>query len=606
MTQGNWTKARGLVQSSRDPSLVTMYEWLLYRENFTGLPFARIENFLRHHPHWPDQDEVQATAERNMPADYPATAVMEWFQAYPPVTGAGLKRYLDILRSMGQNDRIKAVLMSSWPEAIMKQNEQAGILQAYQSFLTPDMNRRRLDYLLFHDDEGAGRALAAMMGNGYVQLAEARIALSNNSKNAPTLVERVPATLVRDPGLLYERLRWRTKAKQDDGAIAILNSQPPATQITNLEDWWKQRNILVRRKIEAHDYKAAYKLASMHDQMEGPEYADAEWISGWLALRFLNQPQKAYTHFNAMYGRVKTSISRGRAAYWAGRAADAMNQKEQAINWYKIAAQNPKVYYGQLAALQLPEALRAYRPANVTATPADQAKMASDDLVRGIRLANDAGLDGLRRKLINAKVDTLDTPSEFKAFAEVMTTMGLRHEAVRVAKKASGQNIYLDAESYPKLTSKFAGVSVDMALAHAVMRQESEFDQNARSPAGAMGLMQLMPRTAAEVAKRKGWAHQSGWLTSRPEHNILLGSAYLNTLLNSFGGSYPLVLAAYNAGGGRVNQWLREVGDPRRGQIDWVDWIELIPVYETRNYVQRVMESYVVYHDYMGMKSTKN
>lgn len=593
------------MQSSRDPALATMYEWLLYRENFTGLPFSRIETFIRRHPHWPDQDEIQATAERNMPADYPVNAVISWFQSYPPVTGVGLNRYLSALKTTGQDDRIKAVVMTSWPTAVMNQSEQAGILQAYKSVITTDMNRRRLDYLLFHDDEIGGRALASLMGQGYLQLADARIALSNNTKNAPALVERVPAALARDPGLLYERLRWRTKAKQDAGAIQILNAQPPAIQITNLEDWWKQRNILVRRMIEARNYKEAYKLAAAHDQMEGSEYADAEWISGWLALRFLSQPEKAYTHFTAMHDRVKTSISKGRAAYWAGRAAEAMKQTEQARNWYKIAAQNPKVYYGQLAALQLPEALRSYRPSNVTALPADQAKMANDDLVRGMKLAHSAGLDGLRRKLINAKVATLVTPSEFKAFAEVLTGMGLRHEAVRVAKKASGQNIYLDAESYPKLTSKFNGISVDMALAHAVMRQESEFDQNARSPAGALGLMQLMPRTAAEVAQRKGWAHQSGWLTSKPEHNIKLGSAYLNTLLNSFGGSYPLVLASYNAGGGRVNQWLREIGDPRRGQIDWVDWIEMIPVYETRNYVQRVMESYVVYHDYMGMKSTR-
>lgn len=602
MTQGNWTKARALVQGTHDPALAAMYEWLLYRENFTGLPFQRIDAFMRKHPHWPNRKEIQATAERNMPADYPPDALISWFQNHPPVTGAGLRRYLDALRAKGQMDHIRAVLLTSWPGAVIKQSEQAAIIQAYPDILTQDMKRRRLDYLLFNGDESNGRALAALMGNGYPLLADARIGLSRNEKNASALVSRVPSHLARDPGLLYERLRWRVREKQNDGAISLLDAQPAASQITNLEDWWKQRNILVRRKIEERDYKTAYRLAAAHDQMEGPEYADAEWISGWLALRFLNQPAKAYTHFTSMHDRVKTAISKARAAYWAGRAAAAMGQAENAQTWYKLAAQYPKVYYGQLAALQLPENMRAYTPQNVVASPADQAQMESDEMVRAIRLVHAAGLDRIRRQLINARTATLTTPSQYKAFANILSQLGLRHEVVRVAKKASGQNIDLDRDAYPKLTDKFRGVTVDKALAHAVMRQESEFDQNARSPVGALGLMQLMPRTAEEVASRKGIAHQSGWLTSRPEHNILLGSTYLNTLLNSFGGSYPLVLAAYNAGGGRVNQWLREIGDPRKGQIDWVDWIELIPVAETRNYVQRVMESYVVYHDYMGMK----
>ena len=320
-------------------------------------------------------------------------------------------------------------------------------------------------------------------------------------------------------------------------------------------------------------------------------------------LRFLGNPGSAYEHFEAMYGRVKTAISKGRAAYWAGRAAEALGQSAQAAEWYKLAAQYPKVYYGQLAALRLPQALQSYRPVTISATPADKMRMSNDELVRGIKLAHTAGLDQLRRKLINAKVETIEAPTDWKAFAEILAGMGLRQEAVRVAKKAAGKNVFLDVEAYPKLNRYFANVPVDMALAHAVIRQESEFDQFARSPSGALGLMQLMPATAKDIAKKKGFSHQTGWLTSKPEHNVLFGSTYLNMLLSSYGGSYPLVLAAYNAGGGRVNQWLKANGDPRAGRVDWVDWIEMIPIYETRNYVQRVMESYVVYNEYMGMRS---
>lgn len=602
MTRSNWAAARTMVQRSKDQTLVTMYEWMLYRENFSGLPFDRIASFVQKHPQWPEQDEILATAERNMPGDYAPAAVIAWFEVHPPVSGIGLQRYLSALIMIGQHEKIRTVLQDRWPFVVARSDVQAQIMKTYGPYITAETHRRRLDELLFHDDESGARSYAGLLGADYQKLAEARIALANGSRNAASLVARVPAKLSRDPGLQFERLRWRRKNDEDAGALAILNAQPPIEQLSNPEDWWKERNIVVRRYIEDGNYKAAYNLAAAHNQMDGPEYADAEWLCGWLQLRFLNNPTKAYGHFSDMYGRVKTAISKGRAAYWAGRAAEAMGQNEQATNWYKIAAQQPKVYYGQLAALKLPVALRTYRPVTVTATPADRARIANDELVRAIKLAHTAGLDQLRRKLINAKADIIKNPADFKAFAETLSGMGLRNEGVRVAKKAAGQNIFLDIEAYPRLTRYFANLDVDEALAHSVIRQESEFDQYARSPSGALGLMQLMPSTARWLAKKKGWAHQDGWLTTRPEHNVLLGSAYLNNLLATYNGSYPLALAAYNAGGGRVNQWLKANGDPRAGRVDWVDWIELIPIYETRNYVQRVMESYVVYNEYMGMK----
>lgn len=606
MARGNWDRARAQVQQARNPTLGTLYEWMLYRENLTNLPFDRVANFIKAHPDWPEREEILATAERNMPADYPNTAVLQWFQSYSPVTGKGLKRYLDALVASGQQARVQGVIDQFWPTAHMDDNDQRNLLSVYGRFMNVTTQQRRLDHLLFDGDDGTAKSLAAVLGKGYPQLVEARIALSNNRANASALVERVPSHLANDAGLLFERLKWRRKNEQDQGAITVLDRQPRQQFIVNPEDWWKERNILVRRMIEKRNYREAYRLAKAHDQMEGQEYADAEWLAGWLALRFINKPQDAYGHFNAMYGRVKSAISKARAAYWAGRAADALGQKEQAQQWYKTAAQFPKVYYGQLAALKLPADQRQYHPVSVTATAADKASISQNEMVKVIRLVHMAGLDGLRRKFINAKVETLQSPGEFKAFAEVLSAMGLRHEAVRVAKKAAGKNIFLDIEAYPKLISYFSGLQIDGALAHAVIRQESEFDQYARSPSGALGLMQLMPRTAAYVAKQRGWGHQTGWLTSRPEHNVLLGSAYLNDLLDDFGGSYPLVLAAYNAGGSRVREWLRQNGDPRTGRVDWIDWIELIPIYETRNYVQRVMESYVVYNQYMQINRASN
>jgi soluble lytic murein transglycosylase len=266
-----------------------------------------------------------------------------------------------------------------------------------------------------------------------------------------------------------------------------------------------------------------------------------------------------------------------------------------------IAASYPKVYYGQMAARHMRGKLAPVSPIPAVASAEDTNKIRNSDLGRAIRIMDEAGMNGIRNKMIASLTDSLNTGGEHKALAKMLTGMGLKAEALKVAKKASGKNFFLKEEAYPTVRELFQGLNVDVALAHALIRQESQFDPQIRSPAGAMGLMQVMPSTAAEVAAKRGWQHDKIWMTTQPKQNVLIGSAYLNDLLDRFGGSYPLALAAYNGGPRRVNEWLAEFGDPRKGGIDWVDWIEMIPVYETRNYVQRVMENYVVYKEHMKL-----
>ena len=376
---------------------------------------------------------------------------------------------------------------------------------------------------------------------------------------------------------------------------------PPANLITNKEDWWKERNIEARRLIEERQFAQAYQVASKHEQMEGVEYADAEWLSGWLALRFLKKPDVAYQHFERMYPRVKTAMSRARAAYWAGTAAEAMGQREEAAKWMTIAAGFPKVYYGQLALRHMKGRIQVPPTNAAIASSADRTHVRNSDLGKAIRMMDEANLKYIRNKMIAAEANTMKTGGEYKALAQMLNEMGLKAEALKVAKKASSDNYFLKEEAYPTVKNLFNGVNVDVALAHALIRQESQFDPDIRSPVGATGLMQLMPGTAKELAHKRGWQFNAAWLSEQPKYNVLVGSAYLNDLLNRFGGSYPLALAAYNAGPSRVNEWLQEFGDPRQGKVDWVDWIELIPNYETRNYVQRVMENYVVYKEHLGL-----
>jgi soluble lytic murein transglycosylase len=603
MVDEDWTKARELVQKSGDPAMATLYEWMLYRNDLTGLPFERIASFLKQHPDWPSQKNIQASAERNMPVNESPTNVLAWFSAHPPVTGEGIIKLLQAGQKIGQEKTAQELARGAWPEATISLEDQDRIMKEAPSLVGQDGHRRRLDHLLFNEKYTLARALARRLGNGYPELVEARIALSEEKPDGPSWVGRVPSSLQKDAGLLYERLRWRRRQDQDDGAMAILAAAPPASSITNPEDWWKERNILARRMIEKKNFAKAYALASRHENMEGTEYAEAEWLSGWLALRFMKKPSEALSHFQDMYGNVKTAVSKARGAYWTGRAYEAAGDKAKASEWFSRAAGYPKTYYGQIALLHLNK--KAPQLVPVKASREDIGKIQSRDMVIAIRIAEAAGYKGLRIELVNAVIATLKAPSEFAAFSAALSNMGLKSEAFRVAKKAAGENYFLGEAAYPSMEVYTKGLSVDQALVHAVMRQESQFDPEVRSPAGALGLMQIMPTTAQHIAGKRGWDNRTEWLTSRPLHNVRLGSAYLNDLIERFNGAYPLAIAAYNAGPSRVANWLDEFGDPRAGQTDWIDWIELIPVSETRNYVQRVMEGYVVYREHVGIHSAE-
>lgn len=593
----DWVNARNAVVQSGNPVLYKLYEWALYREDLVNLPYDRITNFITRNPNWPEQSRLLATAERNMPYDLPATEVISWFTAHPPVTGNGIDRLLKAGAATGTS--VSRIVNDAWSNASMDNSTQATIFRQYGQTISIRAYNARLDYLLKNDSYTQARALGSLLQRGYPQLIEARIALREDKRGGEDLVYKIPDSLQNNTGLLFERIRNLRKNDNNAAAANLLNKAVLLQDITFPEDWWKERNILIRRLIEDKNFPKAYALAANHGLEKGPEFAEAEWLSGWLALRFLNKPEMAYLHFTRMYGKVETAISKARGAYWSARAADALHRTNDANTWYYQAATYPHTYYGQIALNHLKMAAPQQIPVQATAN--DQTSITSSDLVQAAVLLHNSGYELLSAKFISAKLDNIASDGEYQAFATYLKRLGDVSGAYRVAKRASWKNVFLGDTTYPSLMKWVEDASIDPALAHAIIRQESQFDMTATSPAGALGLMQLMPRTAAEVAKKRGWAHQTSWLTTKPDHNILLGSTYLNDLLRRFNGSYPLAIAAYNAGPSRVNGWLEAFGDPRTGEVNWIDWLELIPVPETRNYVQRVTEGIVTYRDHLGM-----
>lgn len=595
--RGNWIGAKKTIASLNNSNAQDVLNWYAYTQGQDNRSFDEISNFVSKHNSWPQLDKIRVEAEKKITASVSKHEVISWFSRNQPITPSGMDYYVGALISTGKTNEVRRALHNWWPKADLSRDQQRDFYTRYGRYLDRESHVERLNSLLHKKKYSNAVGIAEALGGGYPALAEARRALSQKSANVNAKVSAVPATLKNNEGLLFDRLKWRRQNKYNDGAIEILNRAPSASRMYNPKDWWKERHIIVRRLIEQKQYKKAYKLASQHKQKEGFPLAQAEWVSGWLALRFVNEPWKAFEHFEKLYKNVSSPLSKSRGAYWAGRASDDLKHPQVASQWYNVALRYPETFYGQLAAEKLNKKSELIQNNPVFVSQSQRNSFDRKDLVQAAGWFDHAGMKKQTELFLLRLSKNAQTPPEYVLTAELSERLGYKHITIKVAQalqkeKGISQSRYL----YPQIVRELQNIhDTEWAFINAIIRQESRFDQSAVSHAGARGLMQLMPATAKGVASRSGRQHQTAWLTSRPSHNIYLGSRYLSQMTNRFGGSYALAAAAYNAGPNRVDRWLREFGDPRRGEINLIDWVELIPIYETRNYVQRVLEGVYVY-----------
>jgi soluble lytic murein transglycosylase len=548
--------------------------------------------FLERNPDWPGEDLLRRRSEGAVPYGRRADDVIAFFRDNPPQTGAGSIALAAALEAKGQTRAAEEQLVLAWRTQEMTTGDEASLLQRYGALLRPH-HEARLDMLLWSGQRAAAERMLPRVSEGRQKLARARIALREMEPGVDGHISAVPADLADDPGLAFERFQWRARKGRNADAMELALSRDVQT-LGQASAWANWRNVIARWAMREGRAREAYALASRHGLNEGSNYAELEWLSGYLALTYLDDPAAALRHFQRFRVAVSTPISMGRAGYWEGRAAEALGRDEEAAVAYAFGAEHQTSFYGLLAAeragIPMDPALTGVR----TLPDWSNASFVSSSVFRAAVLLHQAGESTLAKRFLTHLAEGLDETGVGQ-LADFAFSIEEPNIALMIAKRAADFGIVDPRSYFPVVDLGVSDPRVPMELALAIARRESEFDPTVMSGVGARGLMQVMPGTAQEVAGKLAIDFDNGRLLTDPVYNVTIGKAYLAELIERFGGNLVLVSAAYNAGPSRPLRWMAERGDPRSGEIDVVDWIEHIPFTETRNYVMRVMESLPVY-----------
>ena len=592
--RGTFDQALAEAEKGDSPPARKLVEWLVYSDAASEAGFHELAAFLDQNPHWPGMTALRRKAEAAMPEDLAAAEALLWFDKRRPVSATGILRYAEALEAAGRSEEATAQIRRAWTRHDLTEAQERAVLQRYQPILQTRDNVNRLDRLLWKRRVGPARRQARRIGYDYLALAEARLLTALRRKGAKEAVKKVPEALRDDPGLVYERARWHRRMRDYEGVIAYLD--PPRPEAPYPKTWWSLRRWAAREAIERKDYEVAYRIASSHGFERGVGYAEGEWLAGWVALRFLDDAKLAYQHFTRLYHNVTTGVSRARGAFWAGEAAEAKGDTKWVKHWRRIAANLSATFYGQMAAERLGQTtLRVDLPEPPEPDDAAHKSFHQRELVRVVRVLGELDQADVQKRFFLHLIGRAETASDYLLTARLAAAQNRPDLAVRTAKAARNKGVILREHLYPAPRIEIVK-DLDPRLVYALIRQESGFYTAAKSHAGARGLMQLMPATAKRVARRLKVSYDRRKLTEDPDFNLRLGQAYIKTLLERFDGSYILALAGYNAGPKRVDEWIVENGDPRDPDVDPIGWIERIPFSETRNYVQRVLESVPVYN----------
>ena len=610
MQKREWPAALSQSKKAKDKSIYNFIQWRHLLTTGNKASFYDYLAFIERNENYPRIGRIRYLAEHKLSTDrISPNKIIAWFNYEEPLSGFGKLILGESFILTGNITRGTSLIKDGWITADLNRANMKFFRKKYKKYLNADDYINRADYLAWEGKFWDLKRMLRYLPKDYELLYTARQILMSKSYGVDNAIKNVPTKFKNDAGLNYDRLKWRRKRGRVDDSLEIIFKIPnDKSYLVRPDKWWKERAIMARALIYKKKYESAYKVASKHSLDKGPEFADAEWISGWIALSFLNDPILAIDHFNNFYQNVSYPISLSRGAYWLGRSYEKIGDNEKSKQWYLVATKYLSTYYGQLAFIKI-KPNKTFELEEQTIVSDDYRKyFYKKELVKIVHLLDELNKDKYTKNILKHLAnDDIENGSEVLA-AELATNISRYDFAIQISKIASYQKRFHNDFNYPIIsTPKYInGRKIpEAAFVLSIIRQESEFDMRANSHVGAQGLMQLMPYTAKLVAKQAKLPYSKSRLTSDPEYNINLGSHYIAGLILQYDGAYPFATAAYNAGPKRVKYWKKINKDPQKKQVDFVDWVELIKFKETRNYVQRVMENYNVYRYILEKKPIK-
>jgi soluble lytic murein transglycosylase len=584
-----------------DPVAKKLAEWIILRSDNNGVSVERYRAFLTANPSWPSQTFLRRRLEAALWDDNRDEAMAwSWFENESPVSAKGK---FSLARAMiGRGDRANAerLVRDAFRNDAMSEDTESTALDLFGALLTSGDQKARMDLFLYGSEHEIALRAAKRLGGGYVALAKARIAAYRKAPNTRALLEAVPHELHGDPGYLFSKIQLlRREEKFAEAAQLMLSAPRDAARLYNVDEWWIERRLLARKMLDVGEHRTAYLIARDAALPAKDIYkTEQEFTAGWIALRFLNDPAVAAQHFARIGVGSVNPTALARAGYWQGRAAEAAGNAQGARAAYAAAAAQSTSYYGQLARAKL-----GLPQIELNGVPAAGTRGVERlEIVRAVKLLYDLDERDIAIPIF-ADMGENGDPDALVGLGELASHNGDARAMLLVGKAALNRGLPFDFYAYPVNgipPFKSIGPDVERSIVYAIARQESAFNPNDVSAAQAYGLMQVTPDAGKYVCKKYGAGFDLSRLKNDPVYNAALGAAELGGLIEDYRGSYIMTFAAYNAGRGSVKKWIDRYGDPRDPKVDAVDWVELIPFSETRNYVQRIMENLQVYRARFG------
>ena len=607
MKRSKWSDALKTSKKANDKSIYNFIQWRHLLRKGNKASFYDYKTFIDSNENYPRISRIKYLAEHKLSNEkISPKKIINWFSSNEPLSGFGKMILGESYVLTGNKEKGSKLIKEGWISADLSKSELRFFRKKFKKYLTSEDYIKRADYLAWNNKYWDLKRMLRYLPKDYELLYNARQLLMSKSYGVDNAISKVPAKFKNDAGLNYDRLKWRRKRGRVDSSVEILlKVKNTKDYLVRPDKWWNEREIISRSLIYKKKYELAYKISSNHAMDNGPEFAAAEWMSGWIALSFLNDPLLAKDHFQNFYDNVGYPISVARGAYWLGRTYKKLGYNELSLKWFNEASNYLTTYYGQLAFRELDPKGNFELSKDLDVKKEYRDYFFKKEIVKMIYLLDELDEDKYTKFMLRHLAnDNIESGSEILA-AELATNIERFDFAIQIAKIASYEKRFHNKYNYPIIsTPKYInGRKIpENAFILSIIRQESEFDLSANSHAGAKGLMQLMPYTAKLVAKQAKLPYSKSKLTTDPEYNINLGSHYIAGLILEYDGAYPFAIAAYNAGPKRVRYWKKINKNPQKNQIDYVDWIELIKFKETRNYVQRVLENYNVYRYILEQK----